>query len=501
MSQAPIVDPIEHVVVLILENHSFDQMLGALQAVYPMLDGIEQAAPPRINTDREGRVYEQAPMEDTAVDPDPRHELAHVLRQIEFPAPTRPGPDVGRSRLSRALDAIADIIRSWLPGAPTRRAEMRAAAAPEHRGNFVMDYALSHPDTTQEQRQRIMGYYPLDFLGPLHTLARHFTVCDQWFSSVPGPTWPNRFFALTGTSLGIVRMPDNKWDLKNWDIYDQPTIFDRLNAADISWKVYYGDVPQSWALLHQLEQENKRRYVTMEQFDVDAAGPVSAFPKFSFIEPRYFPPDQDDDHPPHDTMRAQALIARVYNGIRSNEELWRTTLLVIVYDEHGGFYDHVRPPESIAPDGHLSEYSFDRLGVRVPALLVSPWTAAGVNSTLFDHTSLLRYLISKWGLDGLGNRVAQANSIGVAIQNLPQSETPGPILTPPLRALAMAPGAESSIELNAHQEALIGLAKHVDPLNRPARAMLRARAFSAAASPLVEIEEAKAAVQRFREAE
>ncbi len=105
-------------------------------------------------------------------------------------------------------------------------------------------------------------------------------------------------------------------------------------------------------------------------------------------------------------------MADVYNAIRAKPDLWESTLLVVLYDEHGGFYDHVEPHAAVRPDDHHEEYSFDRFGIRVPALLVSPWVAQGFDPTHFDHTSLLKYLIGKWGLGPLGNRTAKAKSIG-----------------------------------------------------------------------------------------
>src|SRR4051794_33299643 len=145
-------DPIKHVVVLMLENHSFDQMLGAFQTVFPGLEGVDPANP-RTNRDDEGRAYTQAETTAASVSPDPKHELANVLRQ--------------------------------LGGA---------------NGNFVLDYSEQYPGTTPEQRQQIMAYFAPGVLPALHELARHFAVCDHWCSSVPGPTWTNRFFAHSGTS-------------------------------------------------------------------------------------------------------------------------------------------------------------------------------------------------------------------------------------------------------------------------------------------------------------
>jgi phospholipase C len=152
-------DLIEHVVVLMLENHSFDQMLGGMTAEVPALDGADPTAP-RGNADDAGQVYFQAPTSAPVIRrPDPKHETVNVLAQLA-----------------------------------------------NTNGGFVLDYC-THPITTPSQRQQIMSYYPAGALPALHELARHFTACDARFSSVPGPTWTNRFFVHSGTSLGRVRMP------------------------------------------------------------------------------------------------------------------------------------------------------------------------------------------------------------------------------------------------------------------------------------------------------
>ena len=174
-------------------------------------------------------------------------------------------------------------------------------------------------------------------------------------------------------------------------------------------------------LLQNLQDKVRSNYVPFEeQFEKIAAGPADQFPDFSFIEARYYGINQNDDHPPHNVMKGQKLIADVYNKIRKNPELWKSTLLVVLHDEHGGFYDHVTPPMGAIPprakmDG--DEYDFTQFGVRVPALLVSPWVAHGTEKIQFDHTSLLKYLKTKWGLGDLGDRVVsdQTNCISKAL--------------------------------------------------------------------------------------
>ena len=160
-------------------------------------------------------------------------------------------------------------------------------------------------------------------------------------------------------------------------------------------------------------------------------------------------------------MQGQALIARVYNGLRANDELWQSTLLVVVYDEHGGFYDHVEPHEAVAPDNCTLEYAFNRMGVRVPAVLASPWVAAGVfpadKNIHFDHTSVGKYLCERWGLNPLGKRMQEANSIGLALrlEQPPRQDTPPriPAVPTPQSTTVSAPN-ENQISLNALSEYL-----------------------------------------------
>jgi phospholipase C len=386
-------DPIKHVVVLALENHSFDQMLGCLTELYPELEGVTPGAPNQ-NTDRDGVVYVQKVTEERQMPFDPHHEVQHVREQLE-----------------------------------------------DGNGGFVKNFSRMYPDSKPEDRQFVMGYYPLNFLPGLHSLAHHFTICDHWFSSLPGPTWPNRFMALTGTAKGQVNMPDdgtNKADLAGYFEQDQDTIFDRLNEKTVYWKSYFHDIPQSWVLRHQRLPHNVARYFYIDEFFSDARGREADFPQFCFIEPDFMGIVGNDDHPPHDVMKAQKLIADVYNALRANPDLWNSTLLVIFYDEHGGFYDHVVPPSAVPPDGDHAQYTFDQLGVRVPALLVSPWVQRRVEKTRFDHTSLLKYLTEKWQLRPLpSKRLEQANSIGIAIgqelreDGLPRIELTRDQLTPP----------------------------------------------------------------------
>lgn len=298
-----------------------------------------------------------------------------------------------------------------------------------------------------------MGYYAPDRLPALHRLGRDFTVCDHWFSSLPGPTWPNRFFALSGTSSGRVLMPEGLKAprLEEFVAQTQDTLFDRLDEAGKSWKIYYYDFPISLLFTHQRRAKNLQRYHLIKHLFDDIANEAN-FPQFVFIEPKYMGAGQNDDHPPHNVFKAQKLIADVYNAIRSSPALWASTLLVVTYDEHGGFYDHVEPPAAVPPDDHREEWTFDRLGVRVPALLVSPWVGRRVEHTQFDHTSLLRYLTDKWNLGSLGARVAAATSIRGAInQAEARTDSVGFIRVPYTDLMPKRPEIEQNNVSRHHQ--------------------------------------------------
>jgi phospholipase C len=406
---------IRHVVLLMMENHSFDQMLGCLQDVYPTLDGVDINNPdPRYNLDRAGNKVFQTPTDEQQVPRDPNHDTKWVLKQIA-----------------------------------------------NNNSGFVTSYEEAVAGTTVQDRQNIMGYYVLGRLPALHELGQNFTVCDHWFSSLPGPTWPNRFFALSGTSSGRVEMPQG-FTHPHLAILaqDQVTLFDRLNEAGKSWSVFYYDFPSSLLLMHQRQAANLRRYAPIKAF-FEGVRDEKAFPEFALIEPKYFGADQNDDHPPHNVFKAEKLIADVYNAIRGNADLWNSTLFVILYDEHGGFYDHVSPPPGKAPDNHREEWTFDRLGVRVPALLVSPWVEARVEPTPFDHTSLLKYLTDKWGLGPLGARTAEAESLVGALNQQKARQDTVPFIRVSYSTLVPANPDLEADDSSIHHEAIHAFAANL----------------------------------------
>ena len=172
-------------------------------------------------------------------------------------------------------------------------------------------------------------------------------------------------------------------------------------------------------------------------------------------------PGANDAHPPHDIVEADLLVARVYNAIRANDGLWKSSLLIVLFDEHGGFYDSVYPKKTaVPPDHHTEEYDFTRYGVRVPALLISPYSANAFFSELLDHTSLLKYLQDKWGLGELGARTAAAASFASALQGEFRDDTPKSLET---AHPGVGPAPEQR-ELTGHQAALVALSQHLETM-------------------------------------
>jgi phospholipase C len=416
-----------------LENRSFDHMLGSLQMVVPGLDGVPPTGPRRHNLDSTGAALTQDATAAAVVDPDPKHETTNVLDQL-----------AGGN------------------------------------GGFVKDYEDSYKDLTQQQKRAVMTYHRLGSLSALHTLGREFAVYDRWFCSVPGPTWTNRLFAMSGTSLGRVEMPQGLFD---WNLhrYEQSSVFRRLEQARPrrSHRIYFGDFPLALLLEDRRWPLSALKFRDLETFFDDAAGSAAEFPAFAFIEPRYLR-SPNDDHPPHDVAAGEELVARVYHSLRANDELWKSTLLVVTYDEHGGFYDHVTPPRAVPPDEHREEYTFDQLGVRVPTLLISPWIKPQVVHTPCDHASLLRALQIRWRLGDLGRRVAEAPDIlaGLDLTDAPREDTPMRLARPrrARRLVRRKPTVEEP--LSDHQRAIVAFSAYLEtqtaiPARRRARAVAR----------------------------
>ena len=350
-------DALKHIVVLMMENRSFDHMLGSLKALDSRIDGIT----------------------DQCSNPDTKGNLVKAQALAEFQGQLDPDPD-------HHFPAVDLQIFGGQTG-PNRTANMQG---------FVKSYFNQRRDVAHSQK--IMYYFTKENLPVLTTLALEFAVFNRWFASIPGPTICNRAFAHYGTSFGRVDM--------NLLYINEPfkSIYQRMISANPKHtaKLYYYDTTSSTMEITNLLQNQPELFGTFGQFLKDCE--KGTLPDYSFVEPNYNDHDTDggeelanDQHPDHHVQAGELYIAQVYNAIKQNADLWEKTALLIVYDEHGGIFDHVPPPAcaqdqftaSANATGTGMEFKFDRLGVRVPAILVSPWIPRGtVVDRVFDHASI-----------------------------------------------------------------------------------------------------------------
>jgi phospholipase C len=426
---------IQHVVVLMLENRSFDHMLGFLRSSDYPINGL---------TGNEGNPRDPAhldPAQEVKVSSDAGFLLSH---------------DPGHNFHDVNLQLFDN------PGGPP------ATSLPN--AGFILSYS-QQPHVTPSIADTIMKCLAPTTIPVLTTLAREFAVCDAWYSSVPGPTWPNRFFVHAATSKGYL-------DNSQFRNYDMPTLFENLSAAGRTWCNYYHDFSQTWALQRLQTEANKAHFYSFGQFKTDAQN--GQLPNYSFIEPKYFSffGEANDQHPPHDLRAGEALIAAVYNSLRNSPQ-WEQTLLLILHDEHGGTYDHVTPPVATPPDSYTSQFAFDRYGVRVPAVLVSPFIPKGtIDPRVFDHTSIPATLKQLFGLPAfLTQRDAIAQVfLDVASLEAPRTDTPvslgaampaaqvppGEVRSPADLAIQKAAEPVSTAPLSDLQRALVALAHTLD---------------------------------------
>ena len=249
-------------------------------------------------------------------------------------------------------------------------------------------------DAGPEHGDEVMGYYRRSQLPIYYALADEFVLCQRWFCSVRGPTWPNRMYLHAAQSNGR----------KGNDAPTPPgfrfrTIYDVLEERGIEWKYYYTDLPflALWASLRAKTQ----RLRPLEEFFDDARG--GRLPPVTIVEPGF---SLNDDHAPHDIQLGQAFISAILRTLGSSPH-WSRSLFILTYDEHGGFFDHVPPPT--VPDERAAQ-GFGALGPRVPSFLVSPWCKRGaVSSTLYEHSSFPAFVEYLFGLEPLTMRDAQAN--------------------------------------------------------------------------------------------
>ncbi len=349
-------DKIEHIVVLMMENRSFDHMLGFLSLpkskggkARSEVDGLKAAKAHAIKY--KGKIYTPKPLADKYLGfPwDPCHDYKCVQKQLSN----------------------------------------------KNRG-FIEDFAKSHHQLFKKlpltDPSLIIGYYTASQLPVYDNLAEQFCVCDRWFSSMPGPTIPNRLFAMAGTSDGEtdnppLAVPFRSYDLKTIFEYLPPGIGKHF-ADDVSTLLYFKKHRKVKTLVNVLSDNSKSFFALAKKGEL---------PAVSWIDPNFaaWPPGSqsgNDDHPPSNVQRGQNFVSQIYNALLKSKK-WDRTLFVVTYDEHGGFYDHVTPPKA-EDDGwpHLNRY-----GLRVPGLVISPWIGKrAVSHEIFDHTSILKTILLRF---------------------------------------------------------------------------------------------------------
>jgi phospholipase C len=365
---------IDHVVVVMMENHSYDNYLGLLGRG----DGF--------TVDREGR-------------------------------PTNSCPDASGNEVL----AFHMANTCQLTGRPSQAWN----ATHEQWNNGAMDGFVR-----SDSGPVAMGYWTRDDLPFYASLASTFPVCDRWFGSCMGQTYPNRRFLLAATARGNVDT-----NINTITQFQPPngTIMELLNRHSIAWRDYYTDLPTTGLFLPVL-QANGDKVVNIDQFYAHAA--AGRLPAFSLVEPNY---DHASEENSDDISTGESFVARVVDAVVHGPG-WAKTLLVWLYDEHGGYYDHVAPPAAVPPDDVAPQLrpgdapgGYDIYGFRVPAVVVSPYAKREhVSSAVHDHTSILKLLETKFNLPALTNRDGAADNLldCLDLASSPAFATPPPLAPP-----------------------------------------------------------------------
>lgn len=362
-------------VYMMMENRSYDHFLGSRVSV----EGLAGDGPvlTTTNPDLDGNpVALFAAQRDHMCDPDPAH-----------------GWDTSRAQ--------------WNNGA---------------NDGFVKVHQMMYPGAVDP-----MQYLTREDVPVSYALADAYTVCDRWFCSVMGPTWPNRFYWHAGSSFGLMTndLPSN---------LDQPSIYLNLQAKNIDWAYYYGNIPVVAAINNLGDLSNKVK--RFSQFFADAKAGV--LPPVTYIDPAFA---MNDDHPPIHPINGQELISSVYQALAESPQ-WKNIIFVLTYDEHGGFYDHVSPPQT---QDDLAAQGFNQLGFRVPAMVMGPYAKQNYHSMVqYDHTSALKTLQNAFDLDRLTTRSDAANPLDdcIDMDRLAKGDWAKPIELPTINVADWPMGTE-----------------------------------------------------------
>jgi len=339
---------IDHLVLVMMENRTFDHYLGSLSLLEGR-DDVEGLAAGMSNPDPRGGADLEVYHATTHCVPDPPHSWDHAHAQ-------------------------------WNEGAMD---------------GFTVQYYARYRNRADPAL--VMGYQTRDDLPVTYALSDAYATCQRWHASIMGGTWPNRLYALAGQSGG---MKSNTFPFGSGMSFDFPTIFDRLDDAGVSWGAFSQNASSLWLWEHL---RGRDELLTFDHFAARAAR--GDLPAVSWVEPAFA---IHDDHPPAHPMFGQIFLSTVYNALATSPA-WDRTLLIVYYDEHGGFFDHVPPPT--AQDEKASD-GFDQLGFRIPAVVAGPWVKPGyVCDVQLEHTSVLRWLTDKYDLEPLTLRSESANDL------------------------------------------------------------------------------------------
>ncbi|KAH7433673.1 hypothetical protein KP509_07G080600 [Ceratopteris richardii] len=431
IKQREVQGPIKTIVVLVMENRSFDHMLGWLKRLNPEIDGVtgHEWNPLNVHDPNSERVFFRDDSE--FVDPDPGHSFQAIREQIFGGADTSAYP--------APMNGFAQQAESMEPGF---------------------------------SRTVMSGFRP-EIVSSYTSLAMEYAICDRWFASVPSSTQPNRFYVHSATSHG--EMSNVRRDLVQG--FPQKTIFDSIEESGLTYGIYYQNIPATLFFQSMRRIKSVRNFHKFE-LSFKRHAREGKLPNYVVLEQRYFDVQTapaNDDHPSHDVYQGQMLVKSVYETLRSSPQ-WNEMLFIITYDEHGGFYDHVPTPLRNVPnpdgmDGHIDYFSFgfDRLGVRVPTIFVSPWINKGTvlhgpngptESSQFEHSSLPATLKKIFNLtsDFLTSRDAWAGTFEsiLAERQTPRTDCPE-TLPSPMWPLRSSPPNENRM-LSEFQEELVMLA-------------------------------------------
>jgi phospholipase C len=370
---------------------------------------------------------------------------------------------------------------------PTLPPVANPPVVPAPMNGFV--FSALHAEDFDGDEILVMGCFEPDQLPTLTALVNEFALFNFWYSSLPGPTWPNRFFIHAATSGGLTDSPSTAQIVEGFG-FKSDTIYQRLEGAGKTWCIYHDGLPQSAGISclrgHYIDPFTKR-FQDMEDFAEDVKN--GKLCDYTFIEPRYDTGNNyvagNSMHPLNDIRNGETLVKLVYETLR-NSDYWKDTMLIITFDEHGGFFDHISPPATV-PTGDDDTYAnksysfkFDRLGVRVPGIVVSAYTRKGTiigsdpndASTVFDHTSVLATVEKRFGLEPLTERDKAANTLDIAInldeprlspdEALTSLPTPAPDSAVQPRSTNDIFAASPQAPLSTNQKAMADLALAVD---------------------------------------